>query len=259
MSCLSTDTQMINLEKVKSTHKEKNSVENSENLKKFVDSKPVIDAMKMNKMKKLIYVMDPHCGWCYGNSKNIETVAEQFKDKLNIQLMVGGMWLEGNAPNGGEEFSRFIAKHSPQMEATTGAFVSSIFFELTKDSTYTFSSLEPCCAINLVKELKPNMAITFAKEVQKAIFAEGKRLDNIETYLPIIKGLNINAKQFQLRWMKDDNLSKTKEEFDYTKQLVNGFPTLLLYDENQIQIIASGYFNTKQIIEKIKNLTTIKN
>lgn len=207
---------------------------------------------KSDKMKKLIYVMDPHCGWCYGNSDNISKLEGEFNDKFEFELLVGGMWTGINAPKGGEGFNTFIKNHSPQMEKTTGAFVGKSFFELTKDTSYTFSSLEPSCAIVLVKELNPNQTIAFAKAVQKAIFAQGKRLDRLETYLPILNNLKIDSKLFGTNWMSEDNLAKTRAEFKRANQIVNGFPTLLLDKNGQQQTVTSGFFNYAEVVNFIK-------
>lgn len=202
-------------------------------------------------MKKLIYILDVHCGWCYGNSENINEIANTFKDKIEIEVKVGGMWLGNNAPSGGEGLHQFIKTHSPQMESVTGAYVSPEFMELTKDASYTFSSLEPSCAIVFVKELYPEKTMHFIKEVQKSIFAEGKRLDLIENYLPALERLAIDISAFKENWMSEKNIEKTLNEFSKAKELASGFPTLLLKTEETTQVLASGYFDKSQMIANL--------
>ena len=198
-------------------------------------------------MKKVIYVMDPHCGWCYGNSPNIVKLEKELKDDYQFELLVGGMWIGENAPKGGEGFSTFISNHSPQMERITGAYIDPLFFKLTQNPSYVFSSLEPSCAIVLIKELDYSKTIDFAKAVQKAIFAEGKQLDKIETYLPILESLKIDTEAFKANWMSVENLTKTKGEFLRADKLANGFPTLLIENNNQIDVITSGYFDYDKV------------
>ena len=43
----------------------------------------------------------PSCGWCYGN-ENITALQEEFKNEFDFELLVGGMWLGQNAPEGGD-------------------------------------------------------------------------------------------------------------------------------------------------------------
>lgn len=45
---------------------------------------------------KVTYVMDPQCGWCYGNSENITALQKEFEEEFDFELLVGGMWLGKN-------------------------------------------------------------------------------------------------------------------------------------------------------------------
>ncbi|WP_260128811.1 hypothetical protein [Elizabethkingia anophelis] len=42
-------------------------------------------------MMKLIYIMDPLCGWCYGNSDNILELFEKYKNDIKFEILPGGM------------------------------------------------------------------------------------------------------------------------------------------------------------------------
>ena len=198
--------------------------------------------------------MDPHCGWCYGNSKNITALQEEFKELFEIELIAGGMWVGSNAPKGGIHLSQFLKEHTPRLIATTKVGIHQKFFDLAADSTYTFSSLEPCAAIVLVKEIAPEKTILFAKKVQLAIFMEGKPLDELGTYLPIIAEMELDPKFFESHWMGAENLTKTKVEFTVASKLANGFPTLILHKADQTEVLASGYFDLESMISKLKNL-----
>lgn len=205
-------------------------------------------------MKTLIYVMDPHCGWCYGNSTNITTIYNEFKTKFDFEIIVGGMWLGENAPKGGEIFSQYIAKNGPRLEETTGVTIGQDFYELIKNENYTLSSLEPCAAIKLIKTHTPLKAFNFAKRVQEITFIDGKPLDKIDAYKPILHELQIEFDFFEKEWLSENNLISTKEELRLAQQMASGFPTLLLRTDNQKQIITSGYFNLKEMKNYLKHL-----
>ncbi len=208
---------------------------------------------KTTKMK-VTYVMDPQCGWCYGNSANIKALQEEFKKDFDFELLLGGMWLGQNAPAGGDGLSQFLQNHAPRMAATTGATVDNSYYELAKDTTYAFSSLEPSAAIKLIKEIAPDKVFTFAKKVQQALFVEGKRLDQKETYLEILKTMSLDTAIFDSLWMGEDNISKTKAEFTNASNLANGFPTLVITKDGKTETLASGYFNKETMIQKLNQL-----
>lgn len=208
---------------------------------------------KIAKMK-LIYIMDPQCGWCYGNSKNISTLQTRFKEKFDFELLTGGMWLGQNAPLGGAELSSFLAAHAPRMAATTGMEVGQAYYELAKDSSYPFSSLEPSAAIVLIKNIAPDLVFDFSKKVQVALLVEGKRLDALDTYLPMLKALNIDAQLFESQWMQAENLAATQQEFTKASAMANGFPTLLLEQNGQLHVLASGYFDIEAMQARLEQL-----
>ena len=84
-------------------------------------------------MKKLIYIMDPQCGWCYGNSKNISEIHIEFSSSFEFKILTGGMWLNENAPIGGEKLSQFLKTNAPKMTSRTGVVINTNFFELAKN------------------------------------------------------------------------------------------------------------------------------
>lgn len=198
--------------------------------------------------------MDPLCGWCYGNGNNITEIYNQYKDKIDFELVVGGMWLYHNAPSGSLGLKQFVASHTPRMIELTGAKVNQKYFDLAGDSSYTFSSLEPCAAIVLVKQLNPEKTFLFAKEIQKMMFTEGKKLNELDNYLPILKELGIDASEFNNNWLSEDNISNAKKEFARASALANGFPTLTYQQNNQTTMLASGYFKKERIATQIEEL-----
>lgn len=209
---------------------------------------------KDTQMKKIVYIMDPQCGWCYGNSDNITTLQQTFEDKFEFELIVGGMWLGQNAPQGGTQLHSFLKQHGPQMSTTTGAKIGQAYYALGGNSAYTFSSLEPSAAIIAIKKLAPKQVFHFAKKVQEALLIEGKRLDKLEVYLPILEALSIEKEAFEEVWMSEENLIATRKEFAYAKGLASGFPTLIVQSSEKTQVLSSGYFSKEGMINTLNQL-----
>ena len=40
---------------------------------------------------KLIYIADPMCSWCYGFSNELSTAIDNLGDKVELQLIMGGL------------------------------------------------------------------------------------------------------------------------------------------------------------------------
>ena len=39
----------------------------------------------------LIYCYDAYCGWCYGFSPVVKKIADNYKSRLHIEVLSGGM------------------------------------------------------------------------------------------------------------------------------------------------------------------------
>lgn len=205
-------------------------------------------------MKKLIYVMDPHCGWCYGNSDNMQSVYREFKDRFEMEILVGGMWLGENAPQGSENLFQFIKVNGPRMEQTTGVTIGDGYHALTRDTSYVFDSFPPCAAIVCVKQLDSSKAFDFTKKVQEALYKDGLRLDKLDSYLPILEALDLSTTDFQAQWLSDKNRQDTKLEFSKAQTLARGYPTLILESNTQKSTITSGYFNRKEMMRYLESV-----
>ncbi len=199
-------------------------------------------------MKRIIYIIDPQCGWCYGNSESITAIKKMYGEKFEFELLVGGMWLGENAPRGGEKLHSYLEVNATRMSTTTGAVVGQAYYDLGANPDYTFSSLEPSAAIIAIKQLAPKQVFLFTKKLQEVLIGEGKRLDKLENYWPILRELSIDQQAFESIWMSKENIRTTNEEFKRAKSLANGFPTLILNASNTNQLLASGFFSTEAMI-----------
>lgn len=70
---------------------------------------------------KLLYVMDPLCGWCYGGGAVITALHERYQARADFDLLPGGMWAGTEAKRQTPALARFIREHDEQVRAATGA------------------------------------------------------------------------------------------------------------------------------------------
>ena len=192
--------------------------------------------------------MDPHCGWCYANGSNVEYVYDTLKNHLDFDILSGGMWLHDQAPVGGPEMKQFIEQHAPPLIEKTGAIISDDYYALASNPNYTFSSFEPSAAIQAVKAMDSKKALAFSKLVQSAVFIEGKELDKLESYLPILSMLQLDRETFEAIWLSEENKGKTFAAMDYAQGFSTGFPTLILKQNKKYYRIASGYFDGAAVV-----------
>src|ERR1041385_2616756 len=70
-------------------------------------------------MSPVIYCYDAYCGWCYGFSPVIKRIAEEYKDRLFIEVLSGGMIL-GEPPRHINIMASYIQEAHKVVEERTG-------------------------------------------------------------------------------------------------------------------------------------------
>jgi putative protein-disulfide isomerase len=209
--------------------------------------------LKTKKMK-LIYIMDPLCGWCYGNSTNTQKLYEKYKDELDFEIIPAGMWVGENARKQSKPMAQFIKKHDTQVQETTGTAFGKAYFEFIENETIILDSELPSRAIVTVKKIANSQAVPFAIEVQKARYWYGKNLNDDETYLTICDTLSLDKTEFLKIFHSDIIKKETQETFNLAQKYASSYPTLLAEKNGKLYVLEQGYASFETITKQIDSL-----
>ncbi len=205
-------------------------------------------------MTQLIYIMDPLCGWCYGNSHNITALFESHKTKFNFKIIPAGMWAGTNTRMQSPQMAAYFRKHDQQISRLTGTVFGKAYFSFIEQHPVQLDSEIPSRAIITVQELWPQQNVNFMVAVQQARYLHGKDLNLQDTYEVICSGLNINPEAFTNAFNTREMHLKTLASFNQALQYASSYPTLLLEKEEKLYLIEQGYASLKDIEEKITSL-----
>lgn len=203
---------------------------------------------------KLLYIMDPLCGWCYGNSTNTKKIYDKYKDKLDIEVLPAGMWEGTNTRIQSKELVQYVKKHDPQVQQTTGTEFGKDYYEFIENNNIVLDSEVPSRAIVTVKILWPKQLVPFTIAVQKARYLYGKDLNQELTYISICEELNLDKKHFLDAFYSEAIKKETQETFALAQQYTNSYPTLLAEKEGEIFVLEKGYAPLGDILQQIDNL-----
>ena len=102
----------------------------------------------------VIYCYDAYCGWCYGFSPVIKKIAEEYKDRFDIEVLSGGMILP-EKPKHINITAGYIQKAYKTVEELTGIkFGQDYLWHINNpdDSDWYPSSEKPAIALCVFKE-----------------------------------------------------------------------------------------------------------
>ncbi|MEO6453852.1 MAG: DsbA family protein [Ginsengibacter sp.] len=208
----------------------------------------------------LIYCYDAYCGWCYGFSQVIKKINSEYKTRMLIEVLSGGMILP-EEPVHISATAGYINSSYKKVEELTGVKFGDDYLWHIKhpeQSDWYPDSEKPAIALCIFKEYFPDQQVNFTTDMQYALHFEGRDLTDDEAYRLILEKYNLPAEDFYEKLNDEAYEEKAAYEFALCKQLeVTGFPAVLLQiSETKFYLLARGYTSYETMNERIKNCLT---
>lgn len=207
---------------------------------------------------KLIYIFDPLCGWCYAFEPVMEKIQEEFKDKIEFEVISGGMILKPNARPIGE-MRDYLKEAIPRLTETTGVNISKEYLEnILEPGDIALNSEVPSLVYSAFLPKHKGKEVKWANKVQKILFEEGRNSNDINSYQEILNSVcDKDPEEVKGCVLSEENRSNTFKMFQRTAELgVRGFPFLGLEDETgKIYQVSSGYVPYEKLKKFIISIT----
>ncbi|MDR6198086.1 DsbA family protein [Siphonobacter sp. SORGH_AS_0500] len=204
---------------------------------------------------KIIYVMDPICGWCYGNIDNTVRLFEDFKEQVEFEVLPGGMWSGANTRIQSTAMMNYFLKHDASITHHTGVLFGSAYLDFIKNRhDVVLDSEIPSKAIVTVSMIAPNQIMPFAVEVLKARFLHGKDYNLDSTYIEILAKLQINENQFLNFFKTNEFKQMTQDVFKKAASYARSYPTMLAEKDDQLYLLEQGYLPYEELKARVVSL-----
>ncbi len=200
--------------------------------------------------KRLVYIHDPLCGWCYGFSPVVRQLFDATRRRARWDILAGGMVL-GDRVGPIGRLSEFLKQALPRVEGATGVRFGEAFTTGVLDrGTLVLSSLEPSRALQAVKTLAADRALAFAVGVQKALYEDGLDVTSMGVLGDVAEAVRVVG--FEIEYLKAETYERTLEEFKLVSELgVTGFPTLLGFDGDEGRVFSRGWSPFDPVFESV--------
>lgn len=199
-----------------------------------------------NSTATLIYFGDPMCSWCYGFAPEIEKIEKRF-DELNFEVVLGGLRPYGKQKMA--ELSKFLKEHWQEIEEET---LQPFNYDILKLSDYIYDTEPASRAVETARQMKPEITLDFFKAVQIAFYHQNKSTHDINTYLNIAKGFDLDIVEFEKLFYSKNVIELTRSNFVRSAEMgVRGFPTVVLQKGEDYHLITNGYQAADGLIKSI--------
>ncbi len=200
--------------------------------------------MEENTQATLWYFADPMCSWCWGFSPVIAEVKENYKGRIKIALVMGG--LQPNESNILSDESREeIFHHWQQVEKASG---QNFQYENALPEGFIYNTEPACRAVITMGLIDPSKKFTYLNSIQAAFYSNNRDITRADCLQQLATECGVDGETFNGLFNDEKQRETTEKNFQFTKKAgVQGFPTLILNIGEQLHDITRGYQNYEKI------------
>ncbi|WP_276133636.1 DsbA family protein [Polluticoccus soli] len=173
---------------------------------------------------KLLYIMDPLCGWCFGFSPVVLKLRDEYKDVFDVNVIPGGMMI-GTRVGPASNMASYILTAYQRVEDMAGVKFGEPYLDMLRDGTEMLDSEPPCRAIHTFQQAHPYQALDFAHELQLKQFQEGKSFNDLNTYRELATQFSTDADHLVNQMETEEARYGTRGDFQWVQSAgITGFP-----------------------------------
>lgn len=190
---------------------------------------------------KILYIMDPHCKWCYATSDAILQLYNTLEGKLPFEVIPAGMLAGEFSQVQSPVYAFAHRKLDASITKETGIVFGEGYKTALEEKEMMLDSLVPSRAIMACRATAPQLTLQFAHQILHARFYEGKDLNEQTVYLEICEQLGIDKQTFFQHFSSDENEENTRQAFLFAEKYAEHYPTLLYEEDGEMDILTEGY------------------
>jgi len=188
---------------------------------------------------KVVYAYDALCGWCYGFSPVIEAFHQKYQHEYErIEVLSGGMIIGDRIGPIGDVAAYIKDAFKTVEDRCSVKFGEAFLRDILDEGSALFTSLPAAIALNIVKNEKPELALSFASALQKGVYFDGIKPAEYPAFAELASqpAFGFEKGDFLHKMELAQNHQDAEADFKACSQVygVNGFPTVFLIDEEKM-------------------------
>lgn len=199
--------------------------------------------------KKLIYVHDPMCSWCFGFSKVYQQLTEQLPGNVALIRLLGGL-----APDTDEimpESTRQMVQQNWRRieQQIPGVEFNYDFWTKCQPRRATYPA---CRAVIAAREQGDEYDISMTRQIQQAYYRQARNPSDNETLIELAGELGLDQERFSVQLVAEHTQQRLLDEIANTRAIgVSGFPSLVLQNDDGLQSVLINYTDVDAVLEQI--------
>jgi putative protein-disulfide isomerase len=204
-------------------------------------------------LKRLLYIADPMCSWCYGFGPELSALLARHPG-MQVDLVMGG--LRAYSTNVMDAAMKGTLRgHWEHVNQASGQPFSHALFE-RDDFVY---NTEPACrAVVVARSQAAHVALSVMRAIQTAFYRDGRDVTQGDMLADIAAETGLQRDLFVAAWNSHEAQDAARADFLSTQRLgVQGFPTLAMVDNSQLYLIANGYVKADVLEQQLGKISAL--
>jgi len=194
--------------------------------------------------KTLWYLADPMCSWCWGFAPVIEAIRQNYSDRLNVELVLGGLRPGTKAPMGSAQREE-ILHHWQAVQRQTG---QAFRFEGALPEGFIYDTEPASRAVVTVSAINPETTFPFFQAIQSAFYAEQADVTKLDVLAQLAVSAGVDAQYFLQAFESDAIKSQILAHFHKARLWgVHAFPTVIVQNATGYSLLTRGYRPLEQL------------
>jgi putative protein-disulfide isomerase len=188
------------------------------------------------------------CSWCWGFSPVIEAIQREYGDRLEIELLLGGLRPGTKHPMPQAQREQ-ILHHWHAVQQRTG---QPFRFEGAMPEGFIYDTEPASRGVITVSLINRPAIFAFFRIVQSAFYVEQQDVTNPMVLSRLAAEVGIDTQQFEQTFESDTAKRLTLEHFRKARQLgVQGFPSLIGQSWTGYRLLSAGYCSLDELLPKL--------
>ena len=200
-------------------------------------------------MPTLYYIHDPMCSWCWAFRSSWREVQSKLPANITVEYVLGGLAKDSDQPMPVEMQASIRHIWETIQQQVSGTSFNFDFWDTCTPRRSTYPS---CRAVIAAKRQRPSAEQAMIVAIQKAYYLSAKNPSDESVLVKLADKLSLDTDLFLEALNSPQIQKKLLDNIHLAKSLgAQGFPSLILENDNHRTLINIDYNNPQNILKSI--------
>lgn len=198
-------------------------------------------------MRKLYYVVDPMCSWCYGFAPALRVVEPKLAPDVTLELVMGGLAPDSRTPMPAE-MRAYVQDAWRAVEARCGTPFNHDFWQECEPRRSTYPA---CRAVILAREAGLGRELLAA--IQRAYYLEARNPSDESTLVTLAGEIGMDTTAFAAGLVDERTQARLLADFELRDRLgATGYPSLGVERDGRLALVTSGCLDAETLRARLE-------